>query len=80
MINRRHVLAVGAAVAVAPTVVRAEGEAAFDAALTTAFEAVKPVALAGGLVTAQGLAWSGVRGVRRAGEDASATTDDRWHL
>lgn len=80
MINRRHVLAVGAAVAVAPTAVRAQGEAAFDAALATAFDTAKPVALAGGAVTAQGLAWSGVRGARRAGGDDPATTDDRWHL
>ena len=80
MINRRHVLAVGAAVAVAPSAARAQDEAAFDAALTTAFETVKPVALAGGVVTAQGLAWSGVRGVRRAGGDNPATTNDRWHL
>lgn len=80
MINRRHVLAVGAAVAVAPSAARAQDEAAFDAALTTAFETVKPVALAGGVATAQGLAWSGVRGARRAGRDDPATTDDRWHL
>lgn len=80
MINRRHVLAVGAAAAVAPSAARAQGEGAFEAALTTAFDGVRPIALAGGVVTAQGLAWSGVRGVRRAGGDDPATTDDRWHL
>lgn len=77
MINRRHVLAVGAAAAVAPSAARAQSEGAFDAALTTAFDGVRPIALAGGVVTAQGLAWSGVRGVRRAGGDDPATTDDR---
>ncbi|MGW8703720.1 serine hydrolase domain-containing protein [Brevundimonas sp. NPDC055814] len=80
MINRRHVLAVGAAAAVAPSVARAEGEGAFDAALTAAFDTVKPVALAGGVVTDEGLVWSGVRGVRRAGRDDPATLADRWHL
>ncbi|HAD83958.1 MAG TPA: serine hydrolase, partial [Brevundimonas sp.] len=58
MINRRHVLAVGAAAAVAPSVARAEGDGAFDAALTAAFDTVKPVALAGGVVTDAGLVWS----------------------
>lgn len=82
MINRRHVMASGAAVAVAvlPAAAIAEPVTAFDAALGAAFDAVKPVALAGGLVTPQGLEWSGVRGLRRADRDASALEDDRWHL
>jgi CubicO group peptidase (beta-lactamase class C family) len=80
MINRRHVMAAGAAAAALPAVASAEPATAFDAALGAAFDAVKPVALAGGLVTPQGLEWSGVRGVRRTGQDASALASDRWHL
>lgn len=80
MINRRHVMAAGAAATVLPAAAVAEPVTAFDAALTSAFDAVKPVALAGGMVTPQGLEWSGVRGVRRADGDASALEDDRWHL
>lgn len=80
MINRRHVLAVGAAAAALPAMARAPDDAGFDAALTTAFETVRPVALAGAVVTGDGLIWSDVRGVRREGRDDPATKDDRWHL
>lgn len=62
MINRRHVLAIGAAAAALPAMARAPDDAGFDAALTTAFETVRPVALAGAVVTGDGLIWSGVRG------------------
>lgn len=79
MINRRHAIAAAAA-SILPAVAAAEPVIAFDAALAAAFDGVKPVALAGGLVTSQGLEWSGVRGVRRVGRDASALADDRWHL
>ena len=80
MINRRHVMAAGAVATVLPSVAGAEPTTGFDAALSTAFDTVKPVALAGGLVTPQGLEWSGVRGVRRSGQEASALAGDRWHL
>lgn len=80
MINRRHLMAAGAAATVLPSVVVAEPVTAFDAALGAAFDAEKPVALAGGVATPQGLAWSGVRGVRRSGQDVLALADDRWHL
>ncbi|WEK58338.1 MAG: serine hydrolase [Candidatus Brevundimonas phytovorans] len=80
MINRRHVIAAGAAASVLPAAAAAESVTAFDAALAAAFDGVKPAALAGGVVTPQGLAWSGVRGVRRVGQDASALADERWHL
>ena len=80
MINRRHAMAAGAAAAVLPAVAAAEPVTAFDAALGAAFDGVKPAALAGGVATPQGLAWSGVRGVRRAGQEASALAGDRWHL
>ena len=79
MINRRHVI-VASAAAVLPTVAVAEPMTGFDAALTLAFDATKPVALAGGLVTPQGLEWSGVRGVRRSDGTQAATLEDRWHL
>lgn len=59
-----------------PAVARAE---TFDEALDAAFR-VGPPALAGGVVTRDGLIWSGVRGVRRAGSDDAATIMDRWHL
>lgn len=39
-----------------------------------------PPAIAAGIVTRQGLEWSGVRGVRRSGETDAATLNDRWHL
>ena len=80
MINRRHAMAAGAAASVLPSIASGEPMTGFDAALGAAFDAVKPVALAGGLMTPQGLEWSGVRGVRRSGQDASALAGDRWHL
>jgi len=39
-----------------------------------------PPAITAAIVTREGLEWSGVRGVRRAGESDAATLDDRWHL
>lgn len=64
------------ALAALPAMARAES---FDAALDAAFRAGPP-ALAGGFATSEGLVWSGVRGVRRAGSSDAATLDDRWHL
>ena len=52
----------------------------YEAALDAGFAETAPVALAGGVVTREGLVWSGVRGVRKAGEGDPATLDDRWHL
>ena len=49
-------------------------------ALDAVFTATAPPALAAGIVTRNGLVWSGVRGVRRAGTDTLATLNDRWHL
>jgi len=37
-------------------------------------------ALGGALVTADGLAWIGTSGIRRAGGEDAVTTQDRWHL
>lgn len=64
------------ALAAMPAVARA---ATFDEALDAAYR-VGPPALAGGVVTREGLAWSGVRGVRRADSDEPVTAADRWHL
>lgn len=64
------------ALAAIPALARAE---TFDEALDAAFRIGSP-ALAGGVSTRDGLIWSGVRGVRRAGSDDAATATDRWHL
>ncbi|MBN8553202.1 MAG: beta-lactamase family protein [Caulobacterales bacterium] len=37
-------------------------------------------ALGGAIVTAEGLAWIGATGARRAGHEVAVTIDDRWHL
>lgn len=78
-IIRRTLLAWGAtlsALTVMPAVSRAN---TFDDALDAAF-AAGPPALAGGVVTREGLIWSGVRGKRRADADDGVTLEDRWHL
>ncbi|MET4682472.1 serine hydrolase domain-containing protein [Brevundimonas faecalis] len=85
MIDRRKALIAGAAVAAGsglaadPAAAQAE-TAGRDAALARAFEQVKPVALAGGIATRQGLAWSGATGLRRADGEAVVNAGDRWHL
>ena len=53
--------------------------ATFDEALDAAFR-IAPPGLGGGVLTREGLIWSGVRGVRREGFDEPVTIDDRWHL
>ncbi|MFN3669401.1 MAG: serine hydrolase domain-containing protein [Brevundimonas sp.] len=64
-----------------PAMARARTEdVAAEAALDAVFAEAAPPALAAGVVTRDGLGWAGVRGVRRAGQPASATLDDRWHL
>ncbi|WP_284223527.1 serine hydrolase, partial [Brevundimonas denitrificans] len=64
-----------------PAMARAgQDEAAAGAALDAVFAETAPPALAAGIVSREGLGWSGVRGVRRAGSEAPATTEDRWHL
>lgn len=52
-----------------------------DAALAAAMAtAGAPPAMAAGIVTRDGLEWSGVRGVRQVGGAEAATGDDRWHI
>jgi CubicO group peptidase (beta-lactamase class C family) len=63
-----------------PAMARARSDEAAAAALDAVFAEAAPPALAAGIVTRHGLEWSGVRGVRRAGSETLATTDDRWHL
>lgn len=55
----------------------AGAEAALDAAMAAPGA---PPAMAAGIVTRQGLEWSGVRGLRRLGSDEAATDQDRWHI
>lgn len=81
-LNRRAlmtgVLTVGGCAA-APTWARqSEGpDAALEAAMTVAGA---PPAMAAGIVTREGLEWSGVRGVRQVGGSEAATGEDRWHI
>lgn len=81
-LNRRAlmtgVLTMGGCAAV-PTWARpASGpDAALEAAMVMAGAAP---AMAAGIVTREGLEWSGVRGVRRVGATEAATGDDRWHI
>lgn len=49
-------------------------------ALDAVFAETAPPALAASVVSRAGLGWAGVRGVRRAGSEAAATLEDRWHL
>ena len=65
--------------AAVPALARA-GSSDPEAALEAVFAEAAPPALAAGIVTREGLGWAGVRGVRRAGHEAAATLEDRWHL
>jgi D-alanyl-D-alanine carboxypeptidase len=62
-----------------PAVAGVHSSDAAEAALDAVFAEAAPPALAAGIVTREGLGWSGVRGVRRAGSEDLATLDDRWH-
>jgi D-alanyl-D-alanine carboxypeptidase len=55
----------------------AGSDALLDEALAT--EGAPP-AIAAGIVTREGLEWSGVRGVRRFGGTDPITLEDRWHI
>jgi CubicO group peptidase (beta-lactamase class C family) len=64
-----------------PHIARADDRfAPAEAALDAAFTAAAPPALAGAIVSREGLVWSSVRGVRQAGGSDPVTADDRWHL
>lgn len=75
--DRRAVLA---GLTALPMAGAARAGGAADAVLDAVFAAHGPPALAAGIVTRDGLAWSGVRGVRRRGTETPATLQDRWHL
>lgn len=79
MFDRRAVLGGMAAAPLLGSAARAEA-AAGDAALAAVFADSGAPALVGAVVTADGFAWRGVAGVRRAGLEAQATLDDKWHL
>lgn len=64
------------ALAALPAAARTTG---FDAALDAAARIGSP-AVGGGVVTREGLVWSGVRGVRRADGSDPVLIGDRWHL
>jgi len=55
-------------------------DAAGEAALDAVFAATAPPALAAGIISRDGLGWSGARGVRRAGQTEPVTPEERWHL
>lgn len=81
-LNRRGLMTAALTVgglAVAPAWARrADGpDAALSAALATPGA---PPAMAAGIVTRDGLEWSGVGGVRRLGAPETATAQDRWHI
>ena len=62
----------------------AAGQAAADPRLNELLETVRRTpegaALAGAIVTLDGLAAAGAAGVRKAGTDVAVTIDDEWHL
>ncbi len=83
IIHRRRLLAglvASPALFALPETVRAQDGTPANAALDEVFASAAPPAMAAGVVSAEGLAWAGVRGVRRSGEDEAATLQDRWHL
>ncbi|WP_339931205.1 serine hydrolase domain-containing protein [uncultured Brevundimonas sp.] len=83
MLTTRRVLMGGLAalptLAALPAFARSDSGTA-DAALDAVFESTAPPALAAGIISREGLTWSGVRGVRRHGGSEPATLEDRWHL
>ncbi len=80
IMDRRAMLISGLASAL-PFGAASAGEiSAYDAVLDKVFTEKATVALAGGVVTRDGLVWSGVRGMRQVGGNDPATLDDRWHL
>ncbi|WP_236260993.1 serine hydrolase domain-containing protein [Brevundimonas nasdae] len=80
IMDRRTVLISGLASTLPVGAASAAEASAYEAVLDKLFAEKAPVALAGGVVTRDGLIWSGVRGVRQVGGSDAATPDDRWHL
>lgn len=78
--TRRALLGGFAALPLAAALPAIARSAEAGAALDAVFAETAPPALAAGIVTREGLGWAGVRGVRRAGHEAPATLEDRWHL
>ncbi|NJC41354.1 CubicO group peptidase (beta-lactamase class C family) [Brevundimonas alba] len=78
--NRRRAMALIGATAMAGAARPALARETPDDVLDAVFAEHAPPALAFGIMGAEGLRWSGVRGVRRRGSDDAATLQDRWHL
>ena len=81
-LHRRSLLT---ALALAPATAAAGGVLARQAdtpetVLNEVFGATAPVALGVAVVGREGVTWSGVRGLRQAGEPDAVTVDDRWHF
>lgn len=79
LIDRRTLMTATAGLAAATPAFAWDAETP-DQALDAVFAATTPVALAGAIVRPDGLAWSGVRGVRRFGGSDPVSIRDRWHL
>lgn len=78
--DRRKVMTLIGATAIAGAARPARARETPDAVLDAVFAEHGPPAMAAGIVGREGLRWSGVRGVRRIGSDEAATLQDRWHL
>lgn len=69
-----------AALAIPGLALARDPAASAEAALDAAFAEHAPPAMVAAVVGRDGVLWSGVRGVRRAGGDEPAALDQRWHL
>ena len=78
--NRRSFLAASVAAAALPPGAAFAQEADLQARLDALRTEHGLPALGGAVVTADGLAWSGVTGLRRADVAAAVTLSDTWHL
>ena len=78
--NRRSFLAASVAAAALPPGAAFAQEADLQARLDALRTEHGLPALGGAVVTADGLAWSGVTGLRRADAAAAVTLSDTWHL
>lgn len=78
MIHRRGFIATASAATLAAGAARADDTP--EVALQPIVEATGTPALAGAVVTREGLAFLQAAGVRRKGQDEPVTADDKWHL
>jgi len=81
--SRRAVLAglaMSPCAAAMPALAADDRAARAEAALNAVFAEYGPPAMTAAVIGPQGLIWSGVRGVRRAGGDEAVGPDALWHL